>query len=63
MGATCEAESARRNFLARAAPACNLAPPLFQTPCSEYQGEDPWLASKMVAAEIEGIQSQNVSGA
>ena len=30
---------------------------------SEYQGEDPWLASKMVEAEIIGIQSQNVSGA
>ena len=28
----------------------------------EYQGEDPWLASKMVAAEVAGIQSQNVSG-
>jgi beta-glucosidase len=28
----------------------------------EYQGEDPWLASKMAAAEIAGIQSQNVSG-
>ena len=26
------------------------------------QGEDPWLASKMVASEIWGIQSQNVSG-
>ncbi len=28
----------------------------------EYQGEDPVLASKMVAAEVKGIQSQNVSG-
>ena len=28
----------------------------------EYQGEDPVLASKMVAAETMGIQSQNVSG-
>ena len=28
----------------------------------EYQGEDPVLASAMVAAEIAGIQSQNVSG-
>ena len=28
----------------------------------EYQGEDPWLASRMVAAEVRGIQSQNVSG-
>jgi beta-glucosidase len=28
----------------------------------EYQGEDPVLASKMVAAEVYGIQSQNISG-
>ncbi len=28
----------------------------------EYQGEDPVLAAKMVASEIAGIQSQNVSG-
>ena len=36
----------------------------FALPCahSEYQGEDPVLASKMVAAEVAGIQSQNVSG-
>jgi beta-glucosidase len=27
----------------------------------EYQGEDPWLVSHMVPAEIAGIQSQNVS--
>ena len=34
--------------------------PLFLA--TRYQGEDPWLASKMAAAEIAGIQSQNVSG-
>lgn len=28
----------------------------------EYQGEDPYLASAMVGAEVRGIQSQNVSG-
>jgi beta-glucosidase len=27
----------------------------------EYQGEDPLLASRMIAAEIEGIQSNNIS--
>jgi hypothetical protein len=28
----------------------------------EYTGEDPFLASQMVSAEVVGIQSQNVSG-
>ncbi len=28
----------------------------------EYQGEDPVLASTMVAAEVQGIQSNSISG-
>jgi beta-glucosidase len=39
-----------------------LTPPAPLFLATRYQGEDPWLASKMAAAEIAGIQSQNVSG-
>jgi len=43
-------------------PGVNLARVPWNGRNFEYLGEDPWLASKMVAAEVAGIQSQNVSG-
>jgi beta-glucosidase len=43
-------------------PGVNLARVPWNGRNFEYQGEDPWLASVMVASEVWGIQSQNVSG-
>lgn len=43
-------------------PGVNLARVPWNGRNFEYQGEDPFLASAMVAAEVAGIQSQNVSG-
>ena len=60
-----------RNFEYRALPRGAAAltsslppPPHHSSPPSHgrAEGEDPWLASKMVASEVWGIQSQNVSG-
>ena len=73
MGATCERRClawalARPHIRCTHARRSDTRAPFKNTPTlarrrSEYQGEDPWLASKMVEAEIIGIQSQNVSGA
>lgn len=43
-------------------PGVNLARVPWNGRTFEYTGEDPFLASRMVAAEVAGIQSQNVSG-
>ncbi len=43
-------------------PAVNLARVPWGGRTFEYQGEDPVLASNMVAAEVVGIQSNNISG-
>ena len=43
-------------------PGVNLARVPWNGRNFEYQGEDDYLAAKMVHAEVIGIQSQNISG-
>ena len=43
-------------------PGVNLARVPWNGRNFEYQGEDDYLAQKMVSAEVRGIQSQNISG-
>lgn len=60
-GAAMGAEQKTKGTNVMLGPGINLA----RTPwCGrnfEYQGEDPYLASQLVAPEVQGIQSNNVS--
>ena len=61
-GAAMGLEQYKKGSSVMLGPGVNLARLPWNGRNFEYQGEDPWLASKMVSAEVWGIQSQNVSG-